>query len=104
MGGRSGGVAVFLKNHIPYSRLNQIEDTSVDNVVLTVRLGGIKLVVSTSFVRPDDFDGLRKTRKIIQSCKTYVTKSCLNEALFLVNSMQGTPIGETNWVTCYVRN
>ena len=72
MGGSSGGVAVLLKNHIPYSRLNQFEDTSVDNVVLTVRLSGIKLVVSTAYVRLDNFEGLRSTIKVIQSCKTYV--------------------------------
>ena len=82
MGGQYGGVAVLLKNHIPYSRLYQLEDTSGDNVVLTVRLGGIKLVVTTSYLRPDDFEGLRKATKIIQSCKTYVDKNCLNEALF----------------------
>ena len=39
MGGSSGGVAVLLKHHIPYSRLNQLEDTSVDNVILTVGPG-----------------------------------------------------------------
>ena len=78
LGGSSGGVAVLLENHIPYSGLNQLEDTSVDNVVLTVRLSGIKLVVSTAFVRPDDFEGLRSTIKVIQSCKTYVDKNCLN--------------------------
>ena len=60
MRGRSGSVAIFLKNHIPYSRLNQLEDSSVDKVALTVRLGGIKLVVSTACVRPDDFERLRK--------------------------------------------
>ena len=58
MGESSGGVAVLLKNHIPYSRLNQLEDTSVDNVVLTVRLSGNTLVVSTAYVRPDNFEGL----------------------------------------------
>ena len=82
MGGSSGGVTVLLKNHIPYSSLNQLEDTSVDNVVLTVRLGEIRLVVSTAYVRPDDFEGLRKAIKVIQSCKTYVEKNCLNGALF----------------------
>ena len=82
MGGRSGGVAVLLKHHIPYSRLNQLEDTSVDNVVLTVGLGEIRLVVSTAYVGPDDFEGLRSTIKIIQNCKTYVDKNCLNGALF----------------------
>ena len=71
-----------MKHHIPYSRLNQLEDTSVDNVVLTVGLGEIKLVVSTAYVRPDDFEGLRSTIKVIQSCKTYVDKNCLNGALF----------------------
>ena len=74
MGGRSEGVA--------YSRLNQLEETSVDNVVLTVRLSGINLVVSSAYVRPDDFEGLRRTIKVIQSCKTYVDKNCLNGALF----------------------
>ena len=82
MGGRSGGVAVLLKNHIPYSRLNQFEDTSVDNAVLTVRLGGIKLVVSTAYVRPDDFERLRSTIKGIQSYKTYVDKNCLKGSFF----------------------
>ena len=74
MGGSSGGVAVLLKHHIPFSRPNQLEDTSVDNVVLTVGLSGIDLVVSTAYVRPDDFEGLRSTIKVIQSCKTYVDK------------------------------
>ena len=82
VGGSSGGVAVLLKHRIPYSRLNQLEDTSVDNVVLTVRLSGIKLVVSTAYVRPDDFEGLRSKIKVIQSCKTYVGKNCPNGALF----------------------
>ena len=82
MGGSYGGVAVLLKNHIPYSRLIQLEDTSVDNVVLTVRPSGINLVVSTAYVRPDDFKRLRRTIKVIQSCKTYVDKNCLNGALF----------------------
>ena len=71
IGGSSGGVAVLLKNHIPYSRLNQLEDISVDNVDLTVRLSGIRLVVSTAYCRPEDFEGLRSTIKVIQSCKTY---------------------------------
>ena len=74
--------AVLLIHHIPYSRLNQLEDTSVDNVVLTVGLGEIKLVVSIAYVRPDDFEGLRSTIKVIQNCKTYVDKNCLNGALF----------------------
>ena len=82
MGGNSGDVAVLLKHHIPFSRLNQLEDTSVDNVVLTVGLSGIKLIVSTAYVRPDDFEGLRSAIKVIQSCKTYVDKNCLNGALF----------------------
>ena len=82
MGGSSWGVAVLLKNYIAYSRLKQLEDTSVDNVVLTVRLSGIKLVVSTAYVRPDDFEGLRSTIKVIQSCKTSVDKNCLNGAPF----------------------
>ena len=82
MGGNSGGVAVLLKHHIPYSRPNQLEDTSVDNVVLTVELSGIKLIVSTAYVRPDDFEGLRSAIKVIQSCKTYADKNCLNGALF----------------------
>ena len=68
MGGSSssGGIPVLLKNHIPYSRPNQLEDTSVDNDdndVLTIRLSGIKLVMSTAYVRPDDFEGLRTTKK-----------------------------------------
>ena len=71
-----------MKHHIPYSRLNQLEDTSVDNVVLTVGLRGIKLAVSTAYVRPDDFEGLRSTINVIHSCKTYVDKNCLNGALF----------------------
>ena len=82
MGGNSGGVAVLLKNHISYSRPNQLEETIVDNVVLTVRLGGNKLVVSTSYVGPDDKEDLGKTTKVIQSCKTYFYKNCLNGALF----------------------
>ena len=82
MGGSSGGDAVLLKNHIPYSRLDQLEDTSVDNVVLTVRLSGIKSVVSTAYVRPDDFEGLRRAINVIQSCKTYVDRNRLNGALF----------------------
>ena len=82
MGGSSGSVAILLKNHIPYSRLNQLEDSSIDNVVLPVRLGGIKLVVSTAYVIPDDFEGLRKIIKVRQSCKTYVDKRCPNGALF----------------------
>ena len=82
MGGNFGGVAVLLKNHIPYSSLNQLEDTSFDNVVLTVRLGGINLFVSTAYVRTDDFEGLRRTIKVIQSCKTYVDNNCLNGAFF----------------------
>ena len=41
---------VLMKNHISFSRLSQLEDASVDNVVLTVRLGGIKLVVTTSLI------------------------------------------------------
>ena len=81
MGGSSGGVAVSLKIHIPYSRLNHLEDTSVDNVVLTVRLGAMKLLVSTAYDRPDAFGGLRKTIKVIQSYKTYVDKHCLSGAL-----------------------
>ena len=60
MGGSSGGVAVLLINHIPYSRLNQLENTSGDKVFSIVRPGKIKLVVSTFFVRPDDFEGFRK--------------------------------------------
>ena len=84
MVGSSGGVAVLLKNDIPYSRLDQlsVKDTSIDNVVLTVRLSGINLVVSTASVRSDDFEGLRSTIKVIQSCRTYVDKNCLNGALF----------------------
>ena len=82
MGGSSGSVAILLKNHIPYSILNQVEDSSIDNVVFPVRLGGIKLVVSTAYVRPDDFEGLRKTIKVRQSCKTYVDKRCPNGTLF----------------------
>ena len=60
MSGRSGSVALSGKNHIPYSRLDELEDTAVDNVVLTVRLGGIKLVVTTSNVRPNDIEGSRR--------------------------------------------
>ena len=105
MGGCSGGVAGLLKNPIAYPRLNQPDDTSVDNVVLTVRLSGIKLVVSTAYVRPDDFEGLTSTKKIIQSCKTYVDKICLNGALFLVGDLNANiPIGVTIRVTCKVRN
>ena len=74
MGGRSGGVAAFLKYHIPYSRLNQLENTSVDNVVLTVGLSGIKLLVSTAYVRPDDFEGLRSTKKLYRVVKHMLTK------------------------------
>ena len=76
MGGSSGGVAVLLKHHIPYSRLNQLEDTYIYG------LSGIKLIVSTAYVRSDDFEGLRSAIKVIQSCKTYVDKNCLNGALF----------------------
>ena len=82
MCGSSWGVAVLLKNLILYSRPNQLEDTSVDNVVLIVRLSGIKLVVSIAYVRLDDIEGLRSTIKVIQSCKTYVDKNCLNGAVF----------------------
>ena len=82
MGGSSGEHRSFMKHHILYSSLNQLEDTSVDNVVLTVRLSGIKLVVSTAYVRRHDFEGLRSTIKVIQSCKTYVDKNCLNGAFF----------------------
>ena len=59
MGGSSGGVAVLLESYNPHSRLDQLEDTFVDNVVLTVRLGRSKLVVNTSNVRADDLEGLR---------------------------------------------
>ena len=38
--------------------------------------------MSTAYVRPDDFEGLRSTIKVIQSCKTYVDKNCLNGAFF----------------------
>ena len=60
MGESSGGVAILLKNHIPYSRHNRLEDSSVDNVVLTVRLGGFRLVMATAYVRPDDFENSEK--------------------------------------------
>ena len=97
MRGSSGGVAVVLKNHFSYSRLDQHKDTPVDTVVLTVRLGGINLVVTTSYVRPDDIVGLRKLMKF---CKTNADKSYLNGDLFLVTSMQGIPFGWTNRVSC----
>ena len=95
MGGSSGGVAVLLKNHIPYSRHNQLEDTSVDDVVLTVRLSAIKLVVSTAYVRPDDFEGLKSTKMLYRVTKRMLTKTALRELFSLVISM---PIGETNRV------
>ena len=72
MGGCSGGVAVMLINHKKYSRLNQLEDTSVDKVVLTVRLGGIKLVVSTAYVRPEEIGGLRKTINVFRLLQTKI--------------------------------
>ena len=47
IGASSEGVAVLLRNHIPHSRYKLLEDASVDNVVSTVGLSGIKLVVLT---------------------------------------------------------
>ena len=99
MGGSSGGVAVLLKHQIPYSRLNQLEDTSVDNIVLTDGLSRIKLVVSTAYVRPDDFEGLRSTIKVIQSCIMYVNKNCLNGAIFFGDLNARHTYWETNRVT-----
>ena len=37
--------------------------------------------MSTAYVRTDDFEGLRSTINVIQNCKTYVDKNCLNGAL-----------------------
>ena len=79
---RFWGRRSFIEKAHPLLKANHLEDNSVDNVVLTVRLGGIKLVVSTAHVRPDDFEELRKAIKVIQSCKTFVDKNCLNGALF----------------------
>ena len=38
--------------------------------------------MSTVYVRPNGFEGLRSTIKVIQSCKTYVDRNCLNGAFF----------------------
>ena len=39
-------------------------------------------VVTTSLVKPDKIEGLRKTMNVILSRKTSIDKNCLNAALF----------------------
>ena len=41
------GVAILLKEGIPYTRLSEIEENSEDNIVLTKVSNGLKLVIST---------------------------------------------------------
>ena len=94
----------MLKNQIPYPRLDQFEDAPVDNFVLTVRLGEIKLVLTTSYFRPDDIESLRKAMTVIQSCKTYFVKSGLNGALFVGDLNARRVSWGTNRVTCKAKN
>ena len=51
-----GGVALLLNEEIPYARLSAIEENSVDNIVLTKVSNGLKLVVSTAYVQPENLD------------------------------------------------
>ena len=54
-----GGVAVLLKEEISYARLSEIEENSVDNIVLTIVSSGLQLVNSIAYVRPENLDGVK---------------------------------------------
>ena len=54
-----GGVAILLKEEIPYARLSEIKKNSVDNIALTIVSNGLKLVVSTAYVKPENLDGVK---------------------------------------------
>ena len=43
-----------IKERIPYARLSEIDENSVDNFVLTIVSNGLKMVVSTTYVEPLD--------------------------------------------------
>ena len=54
-----GGVEVLLKKEIPYPRLSEIEENSEDNIVLTIVSNGLKLVISSTYVQPENKESTR---------------------------------------------
>ena len=70
-----GGKAILLKEGIPYARLSEVEENSVDNLVLTIVSNGFKMVVSTTNVKPLALDRVKDILKVLRNCKELVDNS-----------------------------
>ena len=77
-----GGVAILLKEEIPYARQSEIEENSIDNIALTIVSNGLKLVVSTAYVQPKNLDGVKNKMKVLDNCKNMVDDSKINGCIF----------------------
>ena len=77
-----GGVAILLKEEIPYARLSELEENSVDNIVITIVSNGLKLVVSTAYVQPENLDGVKNIMKVLENCKKLVDDNKINSCIF----------------------
>ena len=71
-------VAVLLKEQSPYARLSEIERNPVDNLVLTILSNGLKLVVSTAYVQPENLDGVKNIMKVLENSQEMVGDSTTN--------------------------
>ena len=76
-----GGVALLLKEEIPYARLSERKENSVDNIALTKVSNGLKLVVS-AYVQPENLDGVKNILKVLKNCKKLVDDSKINGCIF----------------------
>ena len=77
-----GGVAMLLKEEMPYARLSELEENSVDNIALSIMSNGLQFVVSTAFVQPENLDGVKNTTKLLKNCKRLVDESKMKSCIF----------------------
>ena len=79
------GEAILLREEIPYARLSEIEENSVDNIALTILSNGLKLVVQTAYVQPENSDGVKNKMKVLENCKKFVDDSKINGCIFFAD-------------------
>ena len=75
-------MAILLKEEIPYARLSEIEENAVDNIAVTIVSNGLKLVVSTAYVQPENLDGVKNIMKVLENCKKLVDDSQISSCIF----------------------
>ena len=78
-----GGIALVIRNDIFYTRLSDLEATDFDNAWILTSIAGLKIVVGTAYLRPNQTEQMTSFLRLKENIANFIVKHELDGMLFM---------------------